>query len=74
MTAQVKREKNTITLPDSIVNELGDTEYFTVLTTGDGLLLTPAKPKKKNGAAKIQFKAWMSDDFDEPLEEFKEYM
>jgi len=31
-----------------------------------------AKPNRKAGSAKGM--VWMSDDFDEPLEEFKEYM
>ncbi|MEG4023517.1 DUF2281 domain-containing protein [Microcoleus sp. S13C4] len=31
-----------------------------------------AKPNRQAGSAKVM--VWMSDDFDEPLEEFKEYM
>ncbi|MEG4045362.1 DUF2281 domain-containing protein [Microcoleus sp. Pol17_C1] len=31
-----------------------------------------AKPNRQAGSAKGM--VWMSDDFDEPLEEFKEYM
>lgn len=48
-----------------------------VITKGDRVVqLTPAQLIKrypaKAGTAKGQ--VWMSDDFDEPLEEFKEYM
>ena len=48
-----------------------------VITKGDRIIqLTPKQPVKrypaKAGTAKGQ--VWMSDDFDEPLEEFKEYM
>ena len=48
-----------------------------VITKGDRIIkLTPEQPVKrypaKAGTAKGQ--VWMSDDFDEPLEEFKEYM
>lgn len=32
------------------------------------------KPKKKRQAGVLKGKIWMSDDFDEPLEEMKEYM
>ncbi len=45
MTAKVKREKNTITLPDSIVRELGDVEYYTIVTDEDRIILTPSRPK-----------------------------
>lgn len=31
-------------------------------------------PKKKRQAGLLKGKIWMSDDFDEPLEEMKEYM
>ena len=49
-----------------------------VITKGDHSVvkLMPTQPIKrypaKAGTAKGQ--VWMSDDFDEPLEEFKEYM
>jgi hypothetical protein len=32
------------------------------------------KPTKKRQAGVLKGKIWMSDDFDEPLEEMKEYM
>ncbi len=31
-------------------------------------------PKKKRQAGLLKGKIWMSDDFDAPLEEFKDYM
>jgi hypothetical protein len=31
-------------------------------------------PNKKRKAGLLKGKIWMSDDFDEPLEEFKKYM
>jgi antitoxin (DNA-binding transcriptional repressor) of toxin-antitoxin stability system len=34
--------------------------------------IEPVKPRRKAGSAKGII--WMSDDFDEPLEEFREYM
>ncbi len=80
MSAKVKRDKNVITLPDSIVRELGDVEYFDVVAEADQIVLTPTRdqPKKKNRAAEIRGvlkgKVWMSDDFDGPMEEFAEYM
>ncbi|GBO54760.1 hypothetical protein APA_2811 [Pseudanabaena sp. lw0831] len=48
-----------------------------ILLNGDrpAIRLTPiqsVKPNRKPGSAKGLI--WMSDDFDEPLEEFKEYM
>jgi antitoxin (DNA-binding transcriptional repressor) of toxin-antitoxin stability system len=48
-----------------------------ILLNGDhpAIKLTPiqsVKPNRKPGSAKGLI--WMSDDFDEPLEEFKEYM
>ena len=46
-----------------------------VITKGDRIIqLTPKQPVKnrKPGSAKGQ--VWMSDDFDEPLEDFKDYM
>lgn len=62
-------------LPDLIDASLRGEE---VIITKDGSVvkLIPATPIKrypaKAGSAKGQ--VWMSDDFDEPLEEFKEYM
>jgi antitoxin (DNA-binding transcriptional repressor) of toxin-antitoxin stability system len=50
--------------------------------SGDSFLLVH-KPKHDSGAAEwqgypkagsLKGKIWMSDDFDEPLEEFREYM
>lgn len=48
-----------------------------ILLNGDrpAIKLTPIgaiRPDRKPGSAKGLI--WMSDDFDEPLEEFKEYM
>ncbi len=34
----------------------------------------PAGQEKRGGLGIIKGKMWMSDDFDEPLEEMKEYM
>ena len=62
-------------LPDLIDAALRGEE---VIITKDGSVvkLIPATPVKrypaKAGSAKGM--VWMSDDFDEPLEEFKEYM
>ncbi|MEL7077030.1 MAG: DUF2281 domain-containing protein [Cyanobacteria bacterium J06629_2] len=46
-----------------------------VITKGDRIIqLTPKQPVKnrKPGSAKGQ--VWMSEDFDEPLDDFKDYM
>jgi prevent-host-death family protein len=45
-----------------------------VITVGNrpALRLEPYAPDRKPGSAKGEI--WMSDDFDEPLEDFKEYM
>jgi prevent-host-death family protein len=47
-----------------------------VIITKDGSVVrlipdTPVKPRKPGSATN---QVWMSDDFDEPLEDFKEYM
>ncbi len=35
---------------------------------------TQPKPKKRGGLGILKGKIWMSEDFDEPLEDMKEYM
>jgi antitoxin (DNA-binding transcriptional repressor) of toxin-antitoxin stability system len=46
-----------------------------VITKGDCLIrLTPNKLVKNRQPGTAKGQVWMSDDFDEPLEEFKEYM
>lgn len=78
MIEKVKRENNTLTLPDSIVSMLGDTEYFTAVASSDRIVLTPIRAKKNGGFASLcgkgKGKVWMADDFDETPEEFAEYM
>lgn len=36
--------------------------------------LTTAKPKRKRQFGSVEGEIWMSDDFDEPLEDFRDYM
>ena len=38
------------------------------------LVVIPKKVKRDRQAGSAKGMVWMSDDFDEPLEEFKEYM
>ncbi|MBE9045811.1 type II toxin-antitoxin system prevent-host-death family antitoxin [Pleurocapsales cyanobacterium LEGE 10410] len=48
-----------------------------VIITKDGqtsIKLTPATPIKSRQPGSAKGKVWMSEDFDEPLEEFKDYM
>lgn len=60
-------------LPDLIDAALRGEE---VVITKDGSVvkLTPAFPVKPRQPGSAKGMVWMSDDFDEPLEEFKEYM
>lgn len=63
-------------LPDLIDAALRGEEVNITKKDGSVVKLIPAVPVRrypaKAGSAKGQI--WMSDDFDEPLEEFKEYM
>lgn len=47
-----------------------------ILITKDNSVvkLIPATPVKSRKPGSAKGMVWMSDDFDEPLEEFKEYM
>ena len=47
-----------------------------IIITKDGSVvkLIPATPIKPRQPGSAKGMVWMSDDFDEPLEEFKEYM
>lgn len=46
-----------------------------VITKGDRIIkLTPEQPVKNRKPGSAKGKVWMSDDFDEPLEDFKDYM
>jgi antitoxin (DNA-binding transcriptional repressor) of toxin-antitoxin stability system len=36
--------------------------------------LSPAEGKRQRHFGSLKGKIWMSDDFDEPLEDFREYM
>ena len=63
-------------LPDLVDAALRGEEVVIVRGDRSEVKLTPNNPVKrypaKAGSAKGQI--WMSEDFDEPLEEFKEYM
>jgi antitoxin (DNA-binding transcriptional repressor) of toxin-antitoxin stability system len=47
-----------------------------IITKGDRawIKLTPTTPVKPRKPGSATGQVWMSDDFDEPLEDFKEYM
>jgi len=63
---------------DELLTEAAKGEEVVIASEDGGtfkLVLSAAPPKKKRGlvgSAKGQI--WMSDDFDEPLEDFREYM
>lgn len=63
-------------LPELIDAALREEEVVIVKDELSAIKLIPASPIKrypaKAGSAKGQI--WMSDDFDEPLEEFEDYM
>lgn len=43
MTIAKLTSKNQLTLPKSITNEIGETEYFEVTVAGQQIILTPVK-------------------------------
>ncbi len=62
-------------LSELIEKALADEPVYILVDDQRAIMLVPAHMKGKRreaGSAKGQF--WMSDDFDEPLEDFKEYM
>ena len=60
-------------LPEALKQEV--LHYTEFLVEKYGLEKLEAEtPKKKREAGILKGKIWMSDDFDEPLEDFKDYM
>lgn len=57
------------TLPDSLKKEVND---FVDFLKSKSVSKSKNKPQRKSGLAKGLIK--MKDDFDEPLDDFKEYM
>ena len=49
-------------------------EEVTITKDNSGIKLIPAQIKKPRQPGSAKGQVWMSDDFDEPLEEFAEYM
>ncbi|NBD32019.1 MAG: DUF2281 domain-containing protein [Cyanobacteria bacterium] len=47
-----------------------------IITKGDhtSIKLTPTTPAKSRQPGSAKGQVWMSEDFDEPLEDFKDYM
>jgi hypothetical protein len=62
-------------LADLINHALNDEPVFILLDDDRAVMLMPAHIGKGYGAVnKVDGSIWMSDDFDEPLEDFKAYM
>lgn len=60
-------------LPDSLKQEV--LHYTEFLVEKHAKQLQQEQPqKKKRKAGLLKGKIWMADDFDEPLEDFKDYM
>ncbi|MBW4473605.1 MAG: DUF2281 domain-containing protein [Stenomitos rutilans HA7619-LM2] len=60
-------------LPESLQLEvLHYAEFLVQKYPQDAIAVEPLQKKREAGALKGRI--WMSDDFDEPLEDFKEYM
>jgi hypothetical protein len=55
----------------NLLRELDSLKLITIMQPDICVAITPEK-RPVFGCAKGQF--WMSDDFDEPLEDFEEYM
>jgi hypothetical protein len=55
----------------NLLRELDSLKLITIMRPDDCAEM-PSKKRPVFGCAKGQF--WMSDDFDEPLEDFEEYM
>lgn len=60
-------------LPDLIDAALQG-EEVTITKNGSVVKLIPATTVKPRQPGSAKGQVWISDDFDEPLEEFKEYM
>ncbi|WP_338430197.1 type II toxin-antitoxin system VapB family antitoxin [Synechococcus elongatus] len=59
-------------LPESLQVEV--LHYIEFLIDKQGKEHALASPKKKRQAGLLKGKIWMSDDFDAPLEDLKDYM
>ncbi|MEG4226943.1 DUF2281 domain-containing protein [Microcoleus sp. N9_B2] len=59
-------------LPESLQTEV--LHYIEYLIEKQAKNLSQEKPTKRGGLGIWKDKIWMSDDFDEPLEDLKDYM
>jgi len=59
-------------LPESLQTEV--LHYIEFLIEKQAKNLSQEKPTKRGGLGIWKGKIWMSDDFDEPLEDMKEYV
>jgi len=58
-----------------LVSQLSEEEKIKLLNELEKTLSQPGKDTRKRGGFGIlKGKVWMADDFNEPLEDFKEYM
>ena len=58
--------------PESLQTEV--LHYIEFLIEKQAKNSTQEKPTKRGGLGIWKYKIWMSDDFDEPLEDMKEYV
>ena len=62
------------TLPDALQTEVLHYIEFLSERYAGKTTQTESPKKKRGGLGILKGKIWISDDFDEPLEELKEYM
>ncbi len=77
MTVEAEILATTSQMPESLKQEILHYAKYLLekYSTTETAKLDVEQPKKKRGALGIwKDKIWISDDFDEPLEDFKEYM
>lgn len=75
MTIETAILKNIEKLPESVKKAVFDYTEFLVARYVEEVSKTETeKPAKRGGLRIWKGKIWMSDDFDEPLEDFKDYM
>lgn len=61
-------------LPESLQTEVLHYIEFLSERYGENPSESESQKKKRGGLGVLKGKIWMSDDFDEPLEDMKEYM
>lgn len=57
-----------------LINAILEGEGIVILTAEDAIQLVPVSTKKRRRAGTAEGLIWIADDFDAPLDDFKEYM